>query len=83
MWSPLRVTVIVLTGKPIISSGLYPLKEFPAIIGKETAGTIVALPTDPAVLNNETFKKNNFVVGKKVAAVSLSRYQGSSRARMF
>ncbi|KAJ3575232.1 hypothetical protein NP233_g1222 [Leucocoprinus birnbaumii] len=49
-------------------SGLYPLKDFPAIIGKETAGTIVALPTDPAVLENPTFKKNGFVVGKKVAA---------------
>jgi len=49
-------------------SGLYPLKEFPAIIGKETAGTIVALPTDQAVLNNETYKKNNFTVGRRVAA---------------
>lgn len=49
-------------------SGLYPLKEFPAIIGKETAGTIVALPTDPAVLSNDIFQKNNFAVGKKVVA---------------
>ncbi|KAF9446130.1 NAD(P)-binding protein [Macrolepiota fuliginosa MF-IS2] len=49
-------------------SGLYPLKEFPAIIGKETAGTIIALPTDPTVLGNETFQKNNFAVGRKVVA---------------
>jgi NADPH:quinone reductase-like Zn-dependent oxidoreductase len=54
-----------------LSSGLYPLKEFPAVIGKEVAGIVVALPTDLAVLNDETFKKNNFAVGRKVAAVSL------------
>ncbi|KAG6849393.1 hypothetical protein H0H93_008839 [Arthromyces matolae] len=48
--------------------GLYPYKEFPAILGKETAGTIVALPTDEAVLRDETFKKNGFKVGGKVAA---------------
>jgi len=44
------------------------LKEFPAAIGKETAGTIIALPTDPEVLNDETFKKNGFQIGGKVAA---------------
>ncbi|KAL9716343.1 NADPH:quinone reductase [Leucoagaricus gongylophorus] len=49
-------------------SGLYPLKQFPATIGKETAGIVVALPTDPAVLNNATYKQNEFTVGKKVAA---------------
>ncbi|KAG6859641.1 hypothetical protein C0995_006348 [Termitomyces sp. Mi166 len=48
--------------------GLYPYKELPAVLGKETAGTIVALPTDKAVLNDETFKKNRFKVGGKVAA---------------
>ncbi|KAF9469594.1 hypothetical protein BDZ94DRAFT_1278795 [Collybia nuda] len=48
--------------------GFYPYKELPAVLGKETAGTIVALPTDPAVLNDETFKKNGFKVGGKVAA---------------
>ncbi|GLB43603.1 putative zinc-binding dehydrogenase [Lyophyllum shimeji] len=48
--------------------GIYPYKKFPATLGKETAGTIVALPTDEAVLNNETYKKNNFTVGGKVAA---------------
>jgi len=45
------------------------LKTLPAIIGKETAGTIVALPTDPTVLSDITFKQNGFAVGKKVAAV--------------
>lgn len=48
--------------------GLYKYKSFPAIIGKETSGTILALPTDSAVLNNETFKKQGFKVGGKVAA---------------
>ncbi|KAG6831968.1 hypothetical protein H0H87_003303 [Tephrocybe sp. NHM501043] len=50
------------------SKGIYPYKEFPAVLGKETAGTIIALPTDEAVLNDETYKKNDFRVGGKVAA---------------
>lgn len=49
-------------------AGLYPLKSFPAGIGKEIAGTIVALPTDPEVLNNEIFKKQGWKVGGKIAA---------------
>jgi hypothetical protein len=60
-----------------LSSGLYPLKEFPAIIGKEVSGTVIALPTDPVVLENETFKKNKFAVGRKVAAVSLQIWNGT------
>ncbi|KAG5652070.1 hypothetical protein H0H81_006425 [Sphagnurus paluster] len=52
----------------ISRKGIYPYKEFPAILGKETSGTIVALPTDEAVLNDELYKKNNFRVGGKVAA---------------
>ncbi|KAG6888329.1 hypothetical protein C0992_008829 [Termitomyces sp. T32_za158] len=56
----------------IVIKGIYALKEFPAILGEETAGTIIALPTDEAVLNNETFKKNGFQVGGKVASVSLA-----------
>ncbi|KAF8628218.1 hypothetical protein AX15_004006 [Amanita polypyramis BW_CC] len=47
-------------------SGLYPL-TLPATIGREAAGTIVALPTDENILNNETFKKNGFQIGGKVA----------------
>ncbi|KAF8743674.1 hypothetical protein AX14_001206 [Amanita brunnescens Koide BX004] len=49
-------------------SGLYPVKKLPTIIGKETAGTIVTLPTDESVLNNETFKKSGYRVGGKAAA---------------
>jgi NADPH2:quinone reductase len=50
---------------------LYPLKEFPAIIGTEMSGTILALPTDPAVLEDPEFKKRGFAVGAKVAAVGV------------
>ena len=51
-------------------SGLYKLKELPAVLGSEGAGTIVSLPTDQDVLNNDTYKKQDFVVGGKVAVVS-------------
>ncbi|KAJ7155925.1 NAD(P)-binding protein [Mycena crocata] len=47
--------------------GLYPLKEFPAVIGTEAAGTILALPTDKAVLEDADFKKRGYTVGAKVA----------------
>ena len=50
-------------------SGLYKVKEFPAILGSEAAGTIISLPTDQDVLNNETFKKQGYAVGGKVAIV--------------
>ncbi|KAJ6575483.1 NAD-P-binding protein [Mycena capillaripes] len=46
--------------------GLYPVNEFPAIIGTESSGTIVALPTDPAVLEDPEYKKRGFTVGAKV-----------------
>lgn len=48
--------------------GLYPLNDFPAGIGKETSGIVVALPTDKAVVNNPIFQKQGFKVGGKVAA---------------
>jgi NADPH:quinone reductase-like Zn-dependent oxidoreductase len=50
---------------------LYPLKEFPAVIGTEAAGTILALPTDSAVLEDPEYKKRGFKVGAKVAVVGL------------
>lgn len=49
-------------------AGLYQYKQLPATIGKETSGTIVALPTDPAVLNDETYKSRRYAIGGKVAA---------------
>lgn len=69
-----------LTGKH--SQGLYPLKKFPATIGKETAGTVVALPTDKDVVNNATFIKRGYAVGGRVAAVrsvlSIAEFQALS-----
>ena len=50
-------------------SGLYKFKELPAVLGSEAAGSIVSLPTDQEVLNNETYKQHNFMVGGKVAIV--------------
>ncbi|KAF7303127.1 NAD(P)-binding protein [Mycena kentingensis (nom. inval.)] len=47
--------------------GLYSV-PVPYAIGSETAGTIVALPTDPAVLNDPEYKKRNFTVGARVSA---------------
>jgi NADPH2:quinone reductase len=48
--------------------GLYKYQSFPAVLGKETSGTIVALPTDESVLSSETFKKQGYKVGGKVAS---------------
>ncbi|KDQ31374.1 hypothetical protein PLEOSDRAFT_175834 [Pleurotus ostreatus PC15] len=47
--------------------GLYPLKSFPAVLGKETAGTIVALPTDEKVLNDPDYQARKYTIGGKVA----------------
>ena len=53
-------------------SGLYKFKELPAVLGSEAAGTIVSLPTDEDVLKNDTYKKQNFAIGEKVAVVRSS-----------
>ena len=50
-------------------SGLYKFEKLPAVLGSEAAGTIVSLPTDQDVLNNETYKQQDFAVGGKVAVV--------------
>ncbi|KAI0354627.1 NAD-P-binding protein [Trametes cingulata] len=47
--------------------GLYPIKSFPQILGMEASGTVVSLPTDPAVLQDEEYKKRGLKVGSKVA----------------
>jgi NADPH2:quinone reductase len=49
--------------------GLYPVKDFPAVLGTEAAGVIAALPTDEAVLAHPEYKKRGFAVGGKVAVV--------------
>ncbi|KAJ7150388.1 NAD-P-binding protein [Mycena filopes] len=53
--------------RQVNGKGLYPVKEFPAPIGTEASGTILALPTDPAVLEDPQFKKRGFTVGARVA----------------
>jgi len=50
-------------------TGLYPFPSFPAILGKESTGTIVALPTDPMVLEHPGFQRQGFRVGGKVIVV--------------
>ncbi|KAH8087143.1 NAD(P)-binding protein [Cristinia sonorae] len=47
-------------------TGIYPVAEWPYILGQESSGTIAALPTDPAALNDPDYKKMNFSVGQKV-----------------
>lgn len=49
-------------------SGLYPV-PLPAIVGSEAAGVIVALPTDPAILNHPEYKARRYALGAKAIAV--------------
>ncbi|KAJ7754975.1 hypothetical protein DFH07DRAFT_1061108 [Mycena maculata] len=58
---------ILVPALPSFSKGLYPLAELPSAIGGEMAGTILALPTDKAVLEDPEYKKRGFAVGAKVA----------------
>ena len=53
------------------SSGLYPIKDFPAIVGGEASGTIVGLPHDADTLNHEVYKRQNYKIGAKVVVVCL------------
>ena len=51
--------------------GLYPVKNFPYVLGHEASGTIVALPTDENVLNNERYKARGYKIGGRVAFVRI------------
>jgi len=44
----------------------------PAIVGMEAAGEIVALPTDPEVLNHPEFKARCYAIGAKAIAVRIT-----------
>ncbi|KAJ4470794.1 chaperonin 10-like protein [Lentinula aciculospora] len=59
--------------------GLYPLDHFPATIGEEAAGIVVALPADPEVLESPSYKRQRFVAGMAVPVVgphlSLDQWQ--------
>ncbi|PBK62722.1 NAD(P)-binding protein [Armillaria solidipes] len=54
--------------------GLYPIKEFPAVLGTEASGIIVALPTDANVLNDPDYKKRNYTIGSKVLVYGLGAH---------
>jgi NADPH2:quinone reductase len=68
IWSLVRVTSAL---RLPTRQGLYKLKAYPAILGKETAGVVVALPTDETVLNDGTYKNKGFKIGGKVASVRI------------
>lgn len=57
----------------ICRKGLYPIKDFPQILGHEASGTIVALPTDEAVLNDEQFKAREYKIGGRVVLVRIPK----------
>ena len=59
-------------------NGLYPV-PLPAIVGSEAAGVIVALPTDPEVLNHPEYKARCYTVGAKAIAVSTGDRRSSFR----
>lgn len=52
--------------------GLYNINKFPYVLGTEGAGTIVALPSDSSIQNDDEFKKLGLKVGGKIATVSTS-----------
>lgn len=47
--------------------GLYAVPSFPAVLGSEAAGTIIALPTDPELLNDPKFQRRGYKLGGRVA----------------
>ncbi|KAG8899449.1 hypothetical protein FRB99_006709 [Tulasnella sp. 403] len=55
-------------------AGIYPTSNFPKILGQEASGTIVRLPTSPAVLNNTEYQLRELSVGVKVATVSTGTF---------
>ncbi|OBZ78424.1 putative quinone oxidoreductase [Grifola frondosa] len=54
--------------------GLYPIASFPQPLGTEGAGTIVGIPSDEAVLNNDEFKKRGYAIGGKAAVYGLGAF---------
>jgi len=53
--------------------GVYNL-PLPLILGEESSGTIVALPTSEEVLNSEDYKLRDFRVGDRVACLASASY---------
>jgi NADPH2:quinone reductase len=58
--------------------GLYKYRQFPAVLGKETAGVVVELPTDDSLLKNEAYKSKNLALGCKVTSVGILDRFGKS-----
>ncbi|KAG6334135.1 hypothetical protein ID866_4958 [Astraeus odoratus] len=54
--------------------GIYAPGAFPFVIGKEAAGVVVGLPSDPAVLNDPDYQKRGYEEGSKVAVDYLGAY---------
>ncbi|KAI6012610.1 hypothetical protein F5J12DRAFT_819149 [Pisolithus orientalis] len=78
--STIQAITITETGGPEvlekteIPRGIYPPDKFPFVIGVEVSGTIVRLPTDPAVLNDPDYQKREYKHGSRVAVDSLSSH---------
>ncbi|KAF8131619.1 hypothetical protein EV363DRAFT_172313 [Boletus edulis] len=51
--------------------GVYPAPSFPFVLGREAAGVVVGLPTDPAVLNNPEYQKRGYKEGGHVAVETM------------
>jgi len=54
--------------------GLYPVDNFPFVLGKETSGTIIGLPSDQTTLNDPDYKARGYKQGGKVASDVLSTH---------
>ncbi|KAJ7625543.1 NAD-binding protein [Roridomyces roridus] len=50
-------------------TGLFPFKELPSAIGVELSGTVLALPTEQAVLEDPEYKQREITVGAKVVVI--------------
>lgn len=57
-------------------SGTYPVPSMPYRFGLEGSGVVVALPSDPSVLQNEDFVKRGFKIGSKVVFVRKLSFNG-------
>ena len=66
----------------LFRQGLYKYGQLPAVLGKETSGVVVELPTDESVLKNATYKSKNLAIGCKVTSVRvLVTFQMSTNDR--
>ncbi|KAI6136195.1 hypothetical protein F5141DRAFT_1073106 [Pisolithus sp. B1] len=58
-----------------VSQGIYSSdKPFPFAIGKEGAGTVIGLPTDPTVLDDTEYQNREYEIGSRVSMEYLGTY---------